>query len=678
MSRFDFNLDAPSGNLVRDLESGKRVELRRGQNTRVEKAGSDERVIRFVCSTDGVKRDGNRLRNDGWDLESFSKNPVMLWSHDYSQPPVGSWQDWKVVKDGEDSSLVMTAKFADYDFADTVYKLYLDGHMRAVSIGWTPLEYDKIEDDDGNFVGFDFLKNELLECSAVPIPADPDALMEATARGLISGDKMERFAQVVRVGDITRGEAYVLDHRGLRQEERVAIVFNDKAVDWAKGAIENGNYDASAEWSFSEDDANALLGEEDWEGYASYFLGRDEDHTEDSHEGWMFPIAKVNEEGEVALYASALEAAIEGSEDEAIAAAAADLLSELRAVEGEVEEEEEVGVEEVVEEPEVEEEPEAVVEASAERDDSHDLNRLYDSLVAHVKGANLPLMDLWKSIKAHADGDGEAAMDVAENAHRVATMLSAGIDIAASIAEHAGGEDTTGEGAGGESPGDEVEEVVEEVVEASADDAFSQGLERLLEAMDSWSPAPAGSATVEDPADEAFSEEDLSMLARVLGEVTKSGWIEGVREDAEAAEGEERIGKKVSRKRAEKIAEASRCAMNAYKVLEEVLEDIGNGELLTEEEATDGTYEDEEDSREATPEETRTQAEDTAGPECQEDGGAKIESRERSLEERIDALTRSLDAEDESIAKAKVDKALRSLAERLDIDIDTNYVDEIL
>ena len=120
MSRFDFNLDAPSGNLVRDLESGKRVELRRGQNTRVEKAGSDERVIRFVCSTDGVKRDGNRLRNDGWDLESFSKNPVMLWSHDYSQPPVGSWQDWKVVKDGEDSSLVMTAKFADYDFADTV------------------------------------------------------------------------------------------------------------------------------------------------------------------------------------------------------------------------------------------------------------------------------------------------------------------------------------------------------------------------------------------------------------------------------------------------------------------------------------------------------------------------------------------------------------------------------
>lgn len=212
-------VEAPSGDLARDLKDGKRVLLRRGQPCVEVRAAKDlgDRVLTFVCSTDGIKRDGNRVRNEAnaWDFGNFSKNPVMLWTHDYGSPdrpplpPIGSWVDWRVERTDSGSALVMSGKFANHDFADMIYNLYLDGHMRAVSIGWTPLEYQEIV-EDGRFVGWDFTRNELLECSAVPIPADPDAIMIAAQRGLISEGNMDHFRNWTTT---SRGVAYVLDSR---------------------------------------------------------------------------------------------------------------------------------------------------------------------------------------------------------------------------------------------------------------------------------------------------------------------------------------------------------------------------------------------------------------------------------------------------------------------------------
>lgn len=657
MSRFNFNLDKPSGSLARDLDLGKRVELRRGQNTKVERVESDKRVIRFVCSTDGVKRDGNRLRNDGWDLESFSKNPVMLWSHDYSQPPVGSWEDWKVVKDGEESALVMTARFADYDFAQTVYKLYVDGHMRAVSIGWTPLEYDKLEDDDGNFVGFDFLKNELLECSAVPIPADPDALMQATARGLITGEELDRFAQATRVGDISRGEAYVLDHRGLRQENRMAIVINEKATEWAAGAIEKGEYESSEEWTWSDEDAKFLLdgGDgEDWSGYSFHFLGRDEDQPEDSLEGWSFPIGKRREDGVVALYATALELAIESSEDESIVAAATGVLEELRARD-DAEDGEEAEVEDGVE---VEEEVEG--EGEGQRDGPMDLSLMYDSLVAHIKGVNLPAMELWKSIKSYQAGEEGSAEAVETGTYRVGSMLAAALDIASEMAEQVGGEGT--EGGGAEGGGADGEPSADSEILVEVEDSGSSSMSRIMDALGDYGTPDIASANGD------LSESDITMLAHALGHAGESDW------EATLATGDEtRIGKKVSRKRVGKIVEASRSVMDAYRKLEEVLEDIGGSDLLSVDEAEDDAVADEDSAAES----GRSVAPKVAKPEPKLE---KSDSRmsDQSLESRIEALSASLGEEDERIARSKIDEALRSLAKKLDLDVDKTYVDEIL
>ena len=49
----------------------------------------DERTITAVISTDIVDREREVLLPNGAEFEHFLKNPVVLWAHDYKQPPVG-------------------------------------------------------------------------------------------------------------------------------------------------------------------------------------------------------------------------------------------------------------------------------------------------------------------------------------------------------------------------------------------------------------------------------------------------------------------------------------------------------------------------------------------------------------------------------------------------------------
>jgi len=48
----------------------------------------EERIIEFTNSTPTQDRYHDTIDQNGWQLENFRKNPVVLWAHDYSQPPV--------------------------------------------------------------------------------------------------------------------------------------------------------------------------------------------------------------------------------------------------------------------------------------------------------------------------------------------------------------------------------------------------------------------------------------------------------------------------------------------------------------------------------------------------------------------------------------------------------------
>lgn len=140
------------------------------------------RTIRFCFSDGSVDRMGDTIEPSGWDLTDFNRNPVSLWAHDASQPPIGRASNVGI----EGARLMGDIEFADvstYAFADTIYRLTLGKFLNAVSVGFIPTDYQWSKEDDREW-GIDFLKQLLLEISLCPIPANPNALGEARAKGI--------------------------------------------------------------------------------------------------------------------------------------------------------------------------------------------------------------------------------------------------------------------------------------------------------------------------------------------------------------------------------------------------------------------------------------------------------------------------------------------------------------
>jgi len=140
---------------------------------------ADDRTVDYIFSDESVARDGDTIRTAGWDLAAYLANPVFLWAHDSSSPPIG-----KVTEIGADATVLRgTVRFAEadeYPFADTIFRLTKGGFLNATSVSWLPRKWRQAT-DKSRPGGIDFLEQELLEISAVPVPALSTAL--ATARG---------------------------------------------------------------------------------------------------------------------------------------------------------------------------------------------------------------------------------------------------------------------------------------------------------------------------------------------------------------------------------------------------------------------------------------------------------------------------------------------------------------
>ena len=159
-----------------------------------------DRVLEIVGSTEDVDRMGDIIKSKGWLLAPFKKNPVFMWAHDYSLPPIG--RVIKVWIDKETKQLMHHVEFADaetYEFADTIYKLYKGGFLHAVSVGFIPLEWEGKDEENPNpkWEGNVFTKQELLELSAVPVPANANALVTARDEGFITVKEFEAVTHQV-------------------------------------------------------------------------------------------------------------------------------------------------------------------------------------------------------------------------------------------------------------------------------------------------------------------------------------------------------------------------------------------------------------------------------------------------------------------------------------------------
>lgn len=169
--------------------------IKRAFACEVKEIDEQERSIWFVASTEDKDRVGDIIRVAGWKFDAYDRNPVFLWAHDSDELPIGKC----VARQIDGARLLMKIQFATVEenpLADQVYRLYKGGYLNAVSVGFKPLKRMPIHPEDRwGDLGWEFIEQELLELSAVPVPANSSAL-QLMMKGLDSKEFAENLSKM--------------------------------------------------------------------------------------------------------------------------------------------------------------------------------------------------------------------------------------------------------------------------------------------------------------------------------------------------------------------------------------------------------------------------------------------------------------------------------------------------
>jgi hypothetical protein len=139
-------------------------------------------TFRFAFSDESVGRDQHVVLNSGIQTANYLRNPVILWAHDDNQPPIGRGSNI----DTAGFKCRIDVTFMDKavsPFAAMIADMVRGKWLRALSMSWQPLEW-RYSTDKSRPSGIDFIKVDLLEISVVPLPALPDALLDARSYGV--------------------------------------------------------------------------------------------------------------------------------------------------------------------------------------------------------------------------------------------------------------------------------------------------------------------------------------------------------------------------------------------------------------------------------------------------------------------------------------------------------------
>ena len=137
---------------------------------------------RVTLTTPARDRQGDVIVPTGARLRWFRANPVVLWAHRCDLPPIGRVDpdSLRVSEQGIEADVLFDEGSV---VGREVYGLYDRGVMRAWSVGFIPLKWKVIEDPATHRAqGYRVEEWELLELSAVPVPANPEALTRETRR----------------------------------------------------------------------------------------------------------------------------------------------------------------------------------------------------------------------------------------------------------------------------------------------------------------------------------------------------------------------------------------------------------------------------------------------------------------------------------------------------------------
>jgi HK97 family phage prohead protease len=139
------------------------------QHTKASIKRTDKGMI-AIASDESLDRDDEVISVDGWDLENYKSNPVLLWQHNrapaHNQLPIGRAKSIRVQDIDGKRKLVFEPEFDDSTpFNKTVVDMVKKGLLNTFSVGFI----GKQKEDNL------YKRQELLEISLVPVPSNASA-----------------------------------------------------------------------------------------------------------------------------------------------------------------------------------------------------------------------------------------------------------------------------------------------------------------------------------------------------------------------------------------------------------------------------------------------------------------------------------------------------------------------
>lgn len=184
-----------------------------------------ENAFVLTLSSDVVDRYNDVIHVKGWELGNFIKaGGPLLFGHN-SDHVIGNIAAlWKRdgLKAGKNKLRGVAAFSRETDLGRETLALVDGGQIRAGSVGFRPLEYDFRLDEEGWIIGYDFFKQDLVEHSITPTPANPDALIGKSAQYPHFLRAVEERIEL-KLGDDLMRKAYCVIKGTRIQEDTVGL-----------------------------------------------------------------------------------------------------------------------------------------------------------------------------------------------------------------------------------------------------------------------------------------------------------------------------------------------------------------------------------------------------------------------------------------------------------------------
>jgi hypothetical protein len=139
-----------------------------------------------IMSDERIGRDNHRVMSDGLSSDNWLLSGCLQFAHDDSLLPIATPTRVNIERNHPFKPVRAHWKYAPREanpLAGQIEDLVAAGCLRALSLSWRPIDW-KYSSDDTRPGGVDFLRADVIECSFVPSPALPTALIDARSRGI--------------------------------------------------------------------------------------------------------------------------------------------------------------------------------------------------------------------------------------------------------------------------------------------------------------------------------------------------------------------------------------------------------------------------------------------------------------------------------------------------------------